>query len=446
MWVRQHFEHETEDLLLSPSAPPSQLDDSDAPSYGPSDSEESSHSLPPRMALRWNDGRPDIPIVPNEPRSHSRSHSRSRSHRSVPPGSAPHPLSSAHGSVSRNPSGTAVPPTYPRYEQTLSYVTMPGQEIHVEAHSSPPASPEHIVVLPSPQEEDVPQAPINMSASSSHYASHHEPAAHSRTPTARSAHPAPPNEPLFDTGGEHLPQPDQSIISPTPRHAYNPSHVSRHTARSPPIAHSQSQPLPAQHTDMRYYGDPAAASYRTKSQLPYVYSPPAIVYAPSAKHGGSRYAPPAIVYSPPSHSRSHLRGPAPSITYSQSAPLPHSHNPYYSRDGSQGVPQRPSYRGVPSQLSSATVEEEAEYEDVPSRDRTQRRSARRSHHRQPSTPERSRGRSPGVIPVPRSPSRSQSRPETPGLSEAGSQASGSTYYILPTPGQKVQIIVSIIIN
>lgn len=429
LWVQRHFQHGVEDVL-SPSIPPSQLDDSDAPSYGPSESEESSHSLPPRMVLRWNDGRPDIPIAPDVQHSRSRSHSRSHSRRGPGIPNQPPVLQMPPMPMSR-PQETMVPNSYPRYEQSLSYASVPGQEIP-GGHTPPPASPEHIVVLPSPQEED-PQAPVNIPAVPSH-TSRHEPSLHSRAPTTRSMpvhHDVPPGEQSPDS---------QTIVSPTPRHGYNTSHVSRHTTRSPPITHSQSQPLPLQHENMRLYGDPAA--HRAPSQLPYTYAPPAIVYAPS-KHSSSRYAPPAIVYSPPSHPHAQLRGPAPSIAYSQSAPLPHGHNPYYSHASSGS--HRPSQRGVPSQLSSSTVEEESEeYFDAQDRSNNRRRSDSRSHRRHASTSERSRGRSAGVITVPRSPSRSQSRSGTPSLDDddAGSQSSGGTYYILPTPGQKVQIIVS----
>ncbi|KJA24303.1 hypothetical protein HYPSUDRAFT_53893 [Hypholoma sublateritium FD-334 SS-4] len=45
----------------SPSAPPSILEDALVPSAPPSDA-DSSHSSPPKMILRYGDGRPDVPI------------------------------------------------------------------------------------------------------------------------------------------------------------------------------------------------------------------------------------------------------------------------------------------------------------------------------------------------------------------------------------------------
>lgn len=51
------------DFFPSQWESPLLLDNSDVPGYGAMDSDgESSHSLPPRMVLRYPDGRPDIPI------------------------------------------------------------------------------------------------------------------------------------------------------------------------------------------------------------------------------------------------------------------------------------------------------------------------------------------------------------------------------------------------
>lgn len=57
-WVQSHSP--TEDEFYSPSLPPSVIDGL-VPSSPPSEA-DSSHSTPPKMVLRYNDGRPDIPI------------------------------------------------------------------------------------------------------------------------------------------------------------------------------------------------------------------------------------------------------------------------------------------------------------------------------------------------------------------------------------------------
>ena len=57
-WVQSHSPTESE--FYSPSLPPSVIDGL-VPSSPPSEA-DSSHSTPPKMVLRYNDGRPDIPI------------------------------------------------------------------------------------------------------------------------------------------------------------------------------------------------------------------------------------------------------------------------------------------------------------------------------------------------------------------------------------------------
>ena len=418
-WVNQHFTRVPENDLLSPSVPPSELDDSDAPSYGPSDSDnESSHSLPPRMVLRWNDGRPDLPIAPDQQNSFHRPQSARPSgdrRRNASLGSGAH--APPPPSIPRH--GSAGP--HPRYEQSLSYVTAPGEE-------GPLEGPENIVVLPSPQEGDPGQAPMSVGGGPSHVSHLESRPMPSRTATMHSAR-RPQMNGMFGPSETQRPSRHPSIAAPRPRHAYNSSQGSRHGAPSPSMAYSQSQPSQAQREGRSME---ERASSRVASQLPYAYSPPAIIYAPSSRHGSS-YAPPAIVYSPPSHiNHSHNRG-APSITYSHSAPLPHGHRP-----GTRGS-HHPSHRGAPSNLP---LDEEAEQYDGTqgrSRSRVRAMSETQALPRHGTNSERSRTR--GMYAVPRSPYRPQSRPRSP-LREDGSDTSGSTYYILPTPGQKVQIIVS----
>lgn len=57
-WVQSHSPTESE--FYSPSVPPTVIDGL-VPSSPPSEA-DSSHSTPPKMVLRYNDGRPDIPI------------------------------------------------------------------------------------------------------------------------------------------------------------------------------------------------------------------------------------------------------------------------------------------------------------------------------------------------------------------------------------------------
>ena len=414
-WVQQHYAPDIE--LLSPSYPPSMLSDSDAPSYGPSESEASSHSTPPRMLLRWTDGRPDMPI-PSGSSNHARSRSASHPHpsRHIPesPDVVPPLPPIAHnnfhpGAGSHHPSaayGISVPS---RHAQSLSYASGPLVGPPGQAHSTPPPSPEHIVVLPCPQADDpqegpklapVPPSHVSVSHHGSHYAS--------RTPTAHSAHHPQP----IPATGTYPPAPSQqpTIHAPSPHHAYNPSHTSRNATLSPGVQYTQSQP----HTVSNGGAHPS----RPGTALPYTYSPPAIVYAPSSRHGGSNYVPPQIVYSPSSHAH---RGPAPSITYSHSAPMPATqHHP----NGGMGVLPANPRAAVP-------VDTERSRSRVP-RNQSHGRSQSASRHHYPHDGSQ-RGRST---------TRTHSPPRSSTPSDAGSRTSGSTYYILPTPGQKVQIIVS----
>src|ERR1700735_1916292 len=48
--------------LVTPSVPPSLVSDTDDGLSSQDSDAESSHSLPPRMVLRYPDGRPDVPV------------------------------------------------------------------------------------------------------------------------------------------------------------------------------------------------------------------------------------------------------------------------------------------------------------------------------------------------------------------------------------------------
>lgn len=376
-WVNVHSQGMH---FMSPSSPPSILSDSDAASYGPSESDTSSaHSLPPRMLLRYEDGRPDVPI------SHDR-HS--------PTQSRAHPQSSRH----RSRSGSLVPPApaemahlaAAHHAQSLSYAS--------GSRYAPAAQPENIRILPSRQPEDSQRVP----ASSSSHRSRGPPAQAIFPPHQPSIHDrVPPHADLLHTS-------NRSLYGSTPRHAGSP------TQPIPVLASpTNSSPTRSAPGGSRFYEQPGMAASTVHAGLPYQYQPPAIVYAPSGRHGGrSNYQPPAIVYSPSSHP--HRRAPAPGIAYSRSDPLPHptqysppgpsAHHPYASAPGS-------SHHSRP-----------------------------RSHSTTERTTPSSRGRGPSI-----GRDRARTRSPTPSLSQSdtSSDTSGSTYYVLPSPGQKVQIIVSL---
>jgi len=450
-WVSSHSRSGTTTVFVSPSSPPSTISDPDAPSYGPSDSdEESSHSLPPRMVLRYNDGRPDVPIskdqsVRNGPLSHS------GSRMDVPPlaGAPPQHYVQSHTRSRSGPQmqGMTNGESYAthRSAQSLSYASRQSATPH--APVTPPRSPESIVVLPSLQEESTPQSATHTARNPSHH-SNQGSHTHSRSPSLQaayggglpppvpSAHSAVSQQHSQFNGGSHVPSHQRSqphsIISPSPIRAFDPSQIPIPSG-SPMITHSQSQPLP------QPMGEPMAPfnphsrnpSSRVQSQLPYNYSPPAIVYAPSSKHSRSRYTPPAIVYSPSATRHPQSRH-APSITYSHSAPLPQSahgsHSGPSAYHSAHGSMSRGPSSMIPEEPTGATF------------DRGYERSRSRSR---PGSSARGRTPARDVVYVdhPASPPSRSVSPESLSEDDHGSRTSGSTYYVLPTPGQKVKLIV-----
>ncbi|KAI0821837.1 hypothetical protein BC628DRAFT_779873 [Trametes gibbosa] len=408
--------------FVNPSSPPSTIsDDPDAPSYGPSESDSAStHSVPPRMVLRYPDGRPDVPITSDGVPSPTSSTSR-RDYKYGPQSSS-RQTRSRSGSHAPPPAPPAGVPPPARYAQTLSYASGSRYAPSAHPHITPPRSPESIRVLPSRQPEES-QSSARMQASN--ISSHR-----SRGPAAQaifdpqihqpSIHPNSYNDrvPLL---ADPLHTSNRSVIAPTPQHP---------SAQAPPfaaapgeMAHSHSQPASMSYTSGSRFYEHAGTASRMDPQLPYTYSPPAIVYAPSSRHRGPNYNPPAIVYSPSSHGH-HRRPPAPGIAYSRSDPLPHpsQYSPPHTHAGSTPFPSVHGSTSHPSQPLSHRSSQSRE--DGRARSRTS---------------SAVRGRSSARDMMRDQPLRSRTRSPTPSLSESdtASDTSGSTYYVLPSPGQKV---------
>lgn len=235
-WIRHHPPGQ-----YSPSAPPSDRDDleEDGQSYTVYDSDaESTHSVPPKMMLKFGDGRPDVPIShwhhDGEPRhslKRETDNSRTQSHRRG------------------------------RSEQ-------PTMGPHIDA-----AYPEEIRVLPS-QFNPAQQSPI----------SHDRRRAKSQPRHGYS----PPDEPAPPLPRYPPAQHTQPIYTPTPR----PIHVTPFLPHAPPVAFSQSHPA--------YHGKSAYASRYPENPpqsimnapRPYsknIHAPPIINHRP---HGA-----PGIIYS-----------------------------------------------------------------------------------------------------------------------------------------------------
>jgi hypothetical protein len=318
-WIRQHPPTEQ----YSPSAPPSELGElEEAQSYTVFDSDaESTHSVPPKMVLKYGDGRPDIPI------SHWH-HGHNRE---------PLPNSDSKREFNGSPSHRRSKSAQPA-ERTTSRQLLPRDSASMR-------HPEEIRVLPS-RSGEMPRPP----SSQNHRRSKSQPR-HGYSPPGE---PAPPL-PLYPP--QHTPQ---TTHTPTPRNNVYPIHP-----RAPQVAYSQSHP-----TYQRK--DPYASRY--SEDLPYRNRPPpAIVYAPSP-HSRSHYAPPAVIH--------HQRG----------TPLPYYGGPPFTSAAQGGLASaNENMKGANSRTRTTRV---AHFDD--------------------------------------------SRSPTP-----SSQNSGSTYYVLPTSGQKVRIIVSL---
>lgn len=215
-WVHSHSPSEA----YSPSVPPSVLDD-DVFGSPPSDV-ESSHSVPPRMVLRYGDGRPDVPIVPAQPaRSRSRRHEDSSSSSPISPPPKNRQRSGSHGSspLSRshhtNSRSSELSPPSPEEIRILPSHVNPGHQpssshpTRTRSRSLPRPADLHSHAegfVPPPVAPPVPQMPL-----------------HAPGPASQSSawHP-------YQHGGRHQKQPPAIVYAPS-------HHRTRYTP--PPIYH-----------------------------------------------------------------------------------------------------------------------------------------------------------------------------------------------------------------
>lgn len=185
-WVQSHTPHQTE--FYSPSVPPSVLDGF-VPS-SPSEA-ESSHSIPPRMVLRYGDGRPDIPIPPGEPiRSRSRRHEDSSSRTPISPHNPNHrqrsgshgssPLARSHHTHSRSSEQSPPAPeeirVLPSRSGTNEGPRTSSSSHHTRSRSLPRPADLHSHAegfVPPPVLPQVPQVPLHTPAPAPHPSAWH---------------------------------------------------------------------------------------------------------------------------------------------------------------------------------------------------------------------------------------------------------------------------------
>ncbi|KAF9218161.1 hypothetical protein BS17DRAFT_791978 [Gyrodon lividus] len=338
-WVRSHSPFHGR--FRSPESPPTVIEELD-----PESDHESSHSLPPKMVLRYGNGRADIPI------SHWHYENAHDPHKGPPRHGSnlrPRPHTTYHTHDRSRSAADAYPPHHSRYHDHAGphyhFMRQAPQRVHEEDFSMPP---EEINILPSD-----PNAQPHRSTGTYRPRRSSEPFRH------QSAQSPYENE-------EELPEP------PAPRY------ISNNVDMPPPVMYSHSQ----------HIHDPYDHHHPSHSHSRGNRPPPSIVYAPGHHHSSDHYAPPTIVYAP--HK-------APGMTYTVSAPT------------GSGFPQYPRitatpYPSVHSNLDS--VQEEPRYGPRGPRPRDD------IIHRAPSP-----------------------------ISEAATGDSGSTYYVIPTPGQKVKVLV-----
>lgn len=322
-WIRHH----TPEQFYSPSQPPSNFGEPEGQvqSLLNDSDEESTHSIPPKMLLKYGDGRPDIPIS----HWHHGNAGVEPSHQTSRSGSRPRAQSQQvhhHRSRSEQPVQRAVPRYIPPPDNdSMSY-------------------PEEIKINPS-------HVPNSRPKSTSYTPTHH-----SRRSKSQPRQGYPPEE---------IPQPQMPVnYTHTPR-SIHPGQV------APQVAYSQSHP-------MYRGGKDAYKSRYLEHDILRSRTPPAIVYAPGT-HSKTHYAPPTLMHHGHGYQVPHKSGRYPPINTTT----------------------------FPSGLSSVK-------EDTRGGRSTKMKTLFGGAHLQDS----------------RSPS------------PHSSAESGSTYYVLPSQGQKVQVIVS----
>lgn len=340
-WVQTHsFDR---DGFYSPSVPPMQIEGF-IPSSSPSDA-GSSHSLPPKMILRYPDGRPDIPIPHVTPslRKHERDSRNS-------PSEPPYPQRS-HTNTSSRPRQTSPVTIHSSHQHSHGYTS---RHPHYGLFGANADSPEEIRILPS-------QAPVPSQLPPRSVASSHRQRPHHYN-----------SESIPQTRPNHVYEGDDSL----PRPIVYPPPSSRHFDAAPQI-NAQERPAPWHGLHVHSSGSSTKHSHGLSNYRIL----PTTVYVP--QHGyAPPYPPSAILYHPPPP-----QGPN-GMIYSHSAPIP-------IQGGSHRAVVPPG--------------------DVEYGKRRGTRSPGRVHR------------------VLRSDD--GQRPDTESV---GSQ---STYYVLPTPGQKAHMVV-----
>lgn len=274
--------------LAAPSFPPSLVSDTDDGLSSQDSDGESSHSLPPRMVLRYPDGRPDVPV--------------STDSRWPPQGQKPTTPTPFHTRLRAGSGSHGYPPSNPNIHSRA-----PSNGVPLYVSPPPPVvatHPETIHVRPSPTSPISQQGPISYIPPDPHHSTSPSTSARQRsmrsTPSSR--------RPPVSLQMIYTPPAPASLSRSAP---VSPTHESFQAAQQPP-------PLP-----------PLSASH-----------PP--IAAPSPLYGfpspTSAHEPPPT--GPPTHSRTHSR----SHSYDSNNSYPH---PQAAPGATSGPPS--AYPGTSSQ-------------------------------------------------------------------------------------------------
>jgi hypothetical protein len=439
--------------LVAPSAAPSLVSDTDDGLSSPESDAESSHSLPPRMVLRYPDGRPDVTVSGNTqwpPQSHKPA--SAPYHNRPPPGSHSYPPSNPN--IRSRSSSNAVP----------LYVTPPApvvstqpETIHVRPSPTSPLPPN---IYSTPDSHNSPSVPPPRSRSMRSTISSRPPLQIYASPPAPSSQsqsaPVSPTRGPSQSAQQPPPVPQLPILAPSPVYGFpspsspqdppppGPSTHSRTHSGTHSYASSHSYPhplIPQSHNPVppssfpsgsaqrpRRHSSRAGASHPDPSQPQHTDSQTGSHLGSSAS-GSRRHPPPSIVYAPSAHSSSYTynpplvtsRPPHPPTTIH--APTPHhAHAHRMAQSISDPTPiggslGRNTTRGrlfeqfsrTPSPTTARTRAKESSKKDKSRKDKSRRRE----------------GNGGGDD------------------DDVASFSSGSTYYVLPSPGQKVKVVVCI---
>ncbi|KAH9959970.1 hypothetical protein BC827DRAFT_1268468 [Russula dissimulans] len=444
--------------LVAPSVPPSLVSDTDDGLSSQDSDAESSRSLPPRMILRYPDGRPDVAVSGNTqwPSQAHKLPGTSPTHHSRPqPGSYGHHPSNPN--IHSRAASNAVP----------LYVTPPPPVIATH--------PETIHVRPSPTNPGTNTYftdPTNSSAPSrsrSKHSSRPPPAPlqmiYAPPPPAPSSHSH--SAPVSPTGGAFqatqqpppVPPPPPQIVTPSPVYGF-PSRASAHDPPQPaPLASSKTHSRTHSYSSNHSHPHPSApqppipgppSSYTSGSaQRPRRHSsragsshPDATQFALPESQNGShigssfnstsssrRHGPPSIIYAPSANSSSYTYNPPVITSYpppsmTMHAPVPHhakAHRMAQSISDPTPVGGSLGRSGTRGRLFE-------NFSRTPS-PTTARARAKESSKKYKSQKDklRRKQRDGGV---------GRGNDDDDGASFS----SGSTYYVLPSPGQKIKVV------